>query len=634
MSTPVMEAQQAVLLRVLLVEDNPVDATLISGLLRVPSATLECCHVSSLEEALKHLEVEDPDVILLDLNLDDSSGYTTFYLVQQAAHAAILVLSGSDDEELAIRTVREGAQDYLVKGSFDGRLLLRAIRYAIERKRSEEALRQSQATIRSIFENSLDGIVIFEGTGICMEANSAAAALVGVPRDELIGSRLCDFCDEGFEEVWADLSKCDSGRGEFWIHLSNGARRLVDYCFKANILAGQHLAVLRDITEQHEMEEQLRQSQKMEAIGRLAGGVAHDFNNILGIISGHAELLQLNAADAAERMRAEKIITATEKAASLTRQLLAFGRKQVMSLALLDLSEVVEGLTSMVDCQISAEVQVSIQAGKNLGLVRADQSQLEQVIMNLTTNAREAMPEGGRLTITIDEFQCDSNQPDLPPGEYMRLGVTDTGIGMTAEVQSRIFEPFFTTKKMGSGLGLSTVYGIVKQSGGYITVRSAPQQGATFNVFLPVVSGAEIHSVPSPPPRKPQPVSGHETVLLVDNEQELLNAASEYLEGCGYRVLMAGDGREAVEISDCYEGDISLVISDIVMPKLNGRGLVEHVRKTRPEANVLMISGYSDDAITNHGISLDPTCFLQKPFTFQALGVKIRQILDKHAISR
>jgi PAS domain S-box-containing protein len=628
MSTLVMDARQTAVLRVLLVEDNAIDAKLVTGLLRSASASLQCRHVTQLSEALNYLGTEPADVILLDLNLEDSGGYDTFYRVQQAAaKAAILVLSGSDDEELAIRTVREGAQDYIVKGSFDGRLLQRSIRYAIERKKTEEALRHSQATVRAIFENSLDGIVIFEGTGLCMEANAAAAALVGVPRDALIGCRLADFCEKGSEDVWDELMGTDTGRGQFWVSLKSGTRRMVDYCFKASILPGQHLAVLRDITEQQDLEEQLRQSQKMEAVGRLAGGVAHDFNNIMGIISGHAELMQLSAANPADRVRAERIITATEKAASLTRQLLAFGRKQVMSLKLLNLSTIVEGVSSMVNCLMSAEVQINIHASKNLGLVQADQSQLEQVIMNLATNARQAMPDGGTLTITIDEIECGKDFPDVPPGEYVRLSVVDTGIGMTEEIQSRVFEPFFTTKKMGTGLGLSTVYGIIKQSGGYVTVQSAPQQGSTFSVFLPVITSGKSVQTPATPKKSPN-VTGHETILLVDNEQDLRNATSEYLASCGYHVLTAGDGKEAVAVSEGHDGAISLLISDIVMPKLSSRGLIEHVRKTRPGTQVLMISGYTDEAVQTHGISLDPSCFLQKPFTFQALGAKIRGILD------
>src|SRR6476646_2633611 len=493
MSTLVMDSRQTELLRVLLVEDNVLDAKFITGLLGFPSATLQCRHVTRLTEALKHLDKDRPDVILLDLNLEDSAGYETFYRVRQAAaQAAILVLSGSDDEELAIKTVREGAQDYLVKGTFDGRLLLRSIRYAIERKRSEEALRQSEATVRAIFESSVEGIVIFAGDGICLEANAAAATLVNLTRNDLIGARLCEFCEKGFDQVWTELSLSESGRGQFWAQLKDGSRRLVDYSFTANILPGQHLAMLRDITEQQGMEEQLRDSQKMEAVGRLAGGVAHDFNNILGIISGHAELLESSASSQVERGRAEKIISATEKAASLTRQLLAFGRKQVMSLKLLDLAAVLEGLSSMVDCLMGAEVQISIHASKNLGLVRADQGQLEQVILNLTTNAREAMPEGGTLTVSINKHLSSIDHPELPPGEYACLSIADTGAGMSQDVQSRIFEPFFTTKKTGSGLGLSTVYGIVKQSGGYIRVKSAPNQGTTFSICLPKVSGPDL----------------------------------------------------------------------------------------------------------------------------------------------
>jgi two-component system cell cycle sensor histidine kinase/response regulator CckA len=631
MSTLVTDSRHTALMDVLLVEDNPVDARMITALLRAPSATLRCRHVTRLAEALEHLQTDRLDVVLLDLNLDDSCGYETFYRVRQAApKAALLVLSGSDDEDLAIRTVREGAQDYLVKGSFDGRLLLRAIRYAIERKRSEEALRQSETTVRAIFENSLDGIVIFQGSGICVEANAAAAALLGVPRDELIGRRLCDFCDAGFREEWLRLSETGSGRGQFWIHLTNGSRRLVDYGFTASVLPGQHLAMLRDVTEQQNLEEQLRQSQKMEAVGRLAGGVAHDFNNILGIISGYAELLQLNSSQPPERARAEKIIAATEKAASLTRQLLAFGRKQVMSLKLLDVSVVMEGLRSMVDCLMSAEIQINVEAGKKLGLVRADQSQLEQVIMNLTTNAREAMADGGALTITIDRHESHGEDAELPPGNYIRLAVSDTGIGMTPEIRSRIFEPFFTTKKTGSGLGLSTVYGIVKQSEGYITVQSEPHQGSTFNVYLPLA--AEITVAENPAVAQPQlDVRGHETILLVDNEDDLRDAAVEYLEGCGYRVLIAADGKQAIEISDGYDGPIALLISDIVMPRVNGRGVAEHVRRTRPETGILMISGYANDDMASRGLSLDPACFLQKPFTFQALGTKIRAILEQNS---
>jgi two-component system cell cycle sensor histidine kinase/response regulator CckA len=628
MTTLVMETRQTKLLSVLLVEDNPIDARLVSRFLGGPSETLECRHVGRLDEALHVLKAVQFDVILLDLNLEDSSGYETFSRILPAAgSAAILVLSGSDDEELAIRTVREGAQDYLVKGFFDSRLLLRSIRYAFERKRSEEALRQSEATVRAIFENSLDGIAIADDQADCVVANSAAAELIGLPRERMMGTGFLDFGGQDLQSEWRRFLDSGQGRGQFWIHREDGVRRLVDCSFNANILPGRHLLVLRDITEQQNLEEQLRQSQKMEAVGRLAGGVAHDFNNILGIISGYAELMQINATDDAQKTRAEKVLAAIEKAAALTKQLLAFGRRQVMSPKLLDVSKVVSDLMGMVRVMIGAEIQLVVR-GASVGMINADQGQLEQVILNLAANARDAMPGGGVLTITLGNYNGSGVASQVPLGDYVVISVEDTGFGMDAETQSRIFEPFFTTKRTGSGLGLSTVYGIVKQSGGHITVDSQLGVGSTFNVYLPRVANARMPAERMES-EKPVHLQGNETILLVDDEDELRNAMAEYLTSCGYHVMKARNGREAIEIADQYNGNIALLISDIVMPKTNGRGLLDHIRKTRPETRVLVISGYADDAVIRHGIFLETTCFLQKPFTLQILGNKIRKLLDK-----
>ncbi len=628
MTTLVMEARQAKVLSVLLVEDNLVDARLVSGLLHGAAETMECRHVGRLDEALQILRGIQFDVILLDLNLEDSSGYQTFSrLLPAAGSAAILVLSATEDEDLAIRTVREGAQDYLVKGRFDGRLLLRSVRYAFERKQSEEALRRNEATVRAIFENSLDGIVITDDRGICIEANSAAAELLGVCREKMPGIRLLDFGGEDLQGEWRRFRSEGQGRGQFWIHREDGAKRLVDCSFNAHILPGQNMVVLRDITEQQNLEEQLRQSQKMEAVGRLAGGVAHDFNNILGIISGYAELLLLNAANDTQKARSEKVLAAIEKAAALTKQLLAFGRRQVISPRFLDVGTVVSGLGEMIRCMVGAEIQVVIRPG-DAGMIKADQAQVEQVILNLAANARDAMPNGGVLTITLQNFNSTGTSGPVPEGEYVLISVEDTGTGMDPETQSRIFEPFFTTKRTGTGLGLSTVYGIVKQSGGQIVVDSQPGAGSTFSIYLPRVTGhkAPLERVEGD---KPVHLQGTETILLVDDEEDLRNAMAEYLAGCGYHVLRAKDGREGIEVSDRFKGNISLLISDIVMPNTNGRGLLDHVRKTRPDTSVLVISGYADDAVIRHGILLETTCFLQKPFTLQMLGSKIRDLLDK-----
>lgn len=627
MTTLALETRQETL-SILLIEDNLVDAKTVSRQLQKASEAFNCRHVSRLGDGLQILKAVQFDVILLDLNLEDSFGYETFSRILPAASsAAILVLSGSDDEALAIRTVREGAQDYLVKGLFDGRLLVRSIRYAFERKRAEEALRNSEATVRAIFENSLDAILILGNDAALLEANAAAADLMGLPRKELVKTRLLGFGDEELESEWNRFQNSRCARGRFWIRHSDGTKRLVDCNFNANILPERHLVELRDITEQQNLEDQLRQSQKMEAVGRLAGGVAHDFNNILGIISGYAELLQLNASESAQKARAEKVLAAIEKAALLTKQLLAFGRRQVLSPKLLNISSVLAELSGMLRVMVGAEIQVLIHQA-NTGMVHADQGQLEQVILNLAANARDAMPNGGILTIKLEDYVSSGSRPQVPAGDYVLLSVVDTGIGMDPDTQSRIFEPFFTTKRSGSGLGLSTVYGIVKQSGGHITVESQLGIGSTFSIYLPLVAGARMERPAKTGEESPHR-RGSETILLVDDEDDLRKATTEYLESCGYHVLQARNGQEAIETADRFKGKISLLISDIVMPKTNGRGLLDHIRKTRPETSVLVISGYADDAVIRHGIFLETTYFLQKPFTFQLLGLKIRKLLDR-----
>jgi two-component system cell cycle sensor histidine kinase/response regulator CckA len=624
---PLARTRDASLRNVLLVEDSRVDARLVIGMLSAQGEGLQCTHVEKLADAIETLQNKHQDVVLLDLNLPDSSGYDTFFNIFRAVpKAAVLVLSSSEDEELAVRTVREGAQDYLVKGSFDARLLLRSIRYAFERRRAEEAVRQSDATVRAVFESSLDGILISSENDICEEANSAAATLFGLSRVRLIGRNIHSFTPPDFEEAWKRFRESGNDHSQFWVQRGDGSRRLVECFFSAQVLPGRNLCILRDITEQESLEEQLRQSQKMEAVGRLAGGVAHDFNNILGIISGYAELIQINCKDESVVSRTGKILIATEKASALTRQLLAFGRKQLMSPRLLDLSTVLTGISSMLQCLLGAEIQLIVHVGEHLGHVRADQSQLEQVLLNLATNARDAMPQGGMLTIHVENCAMEAT-PELPAGEYVRLSVTDTGMGMDAEIQSRIFEPFFTTKKDHSGLGLATVYGTVKQSGGYVTLNSASSQGTTFNVYLPMVAVPKTDS--AVPGAITTPVSGQETILLVDDEDALREAASEYLESCGYKVLKAANGKDAIDILEAYQGRIDAVISDVIMPKVNGRALMDHVRRVRPDSAMLVISGYADDAVVRNGIFLETASFMQKPFTLQALSSKIRELIAR-----
>ncbi|MGH7318518.1 MAG: ATP-binding protein [Candidatus Rokuibacteriota bacterium] len=382
-----------------------------------------------------------------------------------------------------------------------------------------------------------------------------------------------------------------------------------------------------------QLESQLRQAQKMEAVGRLAGGVAHDFNNLLTVVLGRSQLL-LNgmAPDDPGRKNLELIQETAERAAALTQQLLAFSRKQMLQPRVLDLNDVLAGLDAMLRRLIGEDIDLEILAGTRLGRTKADRGQLEQVIMNLVVNARDAMPHGGQLTIETANVALDdafvSRHAGARAGRYVMLSVRDTGIGMDIEVQGHLFEPFFTTKEpgKGTGLGLATVYGIVKQHQGDITVESKPGRGATFTVYLPRIEEPADAVEPAVAPGRP--AHGSETVLVVEDEEAVRTLVREILQMNGYLVVEAGHGAEALQASERHEGPIHLLLTDVVMPEMSGRTLADRVMATRPTMKVLYISGHTDDAIVHHGV-LDPgTVMLLKPFTPEALVRKVRAVLD------
>jgi len=398
------------------------------------------------------------------------------------------------------------------------------------------------------------------------------------------------------------------------------------------------IGVALDITDRKQLADQLRQSQKLQAVGELAGGVAHDFNNLLMVVKGHAEMLldRLPSASAERqspaRQNVEQIQQAAERAAGLTRQLLAFSRMQVLQPRVLDLNEVVAGMIQMVSRVIGANIELAFLPGANLGRVKADPSQIEQVALNLVVNARDAMPDGGRLTIETSNVHLDRDYATehavVDPGDYVMLTVSDSGIGMDAATQARIFEPFFTTKSQGrgTGLGLATVYGVVKQSGGYVWVYSEVGHGTTFKVYLPMVQAPVEKKAPEKPESGHEP--GTETILFVEDEQSVRELVSEYLTTRGYQVLDAGDGVEALEIASTHKGKIHLLITDVVMPRLSGRELAARLAATRSDLKVLYISGYTDDSVFRHGVLEGGMAFLQKPFNLKALATKIREILQ------
>ncbi len=393
------------------------------------------------------------------------------------------------------------------------------------------------------------------------------------------------------------------------------------------------IGVALDITERERLTDQLRQSQKMQAVGELAGGVAHDFNNLLMVVKGHAQLLLDRLPEPSPlRLSVEQVEKAADRAAALTRQLLAFSRKQVLQPRVLDMNDTVAGMIKMFSRVIGENIEMAFLPGGKLGRVKADPGQIEQVLLNLVVNARDAMPTGGRLTIETSNVELDSSysavHTSVDPGLYVMLTVTDTGWGMDAATQTRIFEPFFTTKGpgKGTGLGLATVYGVVKQSGGYIYVYSEVNRGTTFKIYLPQVT-ADIDT-PTLDKEKRRSARGTETILFVEDEQSVRELVRDYLVGAGYCMLEASDGAQALKVAAAHPGPIHMLITDVVMPHLSGPELATKLSAERPNLKILFISGYTDDTVFRHGVLEGGVAFLQKPFNLKALALKIREVLS------
>jgi PAS domain S-box-containing protein len=517
---------------------------------------------------------------------------------------------------------------------------------ALERIRAEQALHESEQRFRDLFEGSPDAIFVEDFDGTVLDVNPVGCRLHSMSRDELVGRKVTELVPPDLrDEVQESFQALVDGtlqqvEGASWTR--DGRAVPVEVRVNRISYAGRKAVLLHvsDISQRKQseaalrrLEEELRQSQKMEAIGQLAGGVAHDFNNILTVIHGHGSLLKANASlDATGGRSAHQIIQAAERAASLTRQLLAFSRRQVIQSRKLDLNEVVTNMTRMLGRILGEDIAVQLHYSPRPALVLADASMMEQVVLNLAVNARDAMRQGGLLTIRVSaiEFkQGDPEHADRRHGQFVCLTVTDTGCGIPAENLPRIFEPFFTTKEVGkgTGLGLATVYGIVRQHQGWIEVTSQPGKGATFKVFVPATDGSAETGEASASRNAIR--GGSETILVVEDETPVRELVCDFLTSCGYKILQAESGLKALELWPQHKDQVDLVLTDLVMPdRINGRELAEKLWLERPHLKVIFTSGYSADVVGKDFVSRTGLSYLQKPYHPHELALAVRDCLD------
>lgn len=596
---------------------------------------------SSGEELLDNLKEKSPELVLMDVKLRGKlDGIETSRIIKSKYNLPVVMLTAFADDTTIERTKETAPFGYILK-PFEEKELNTAVEMALYRYKLEKKLQESEEQYRSFFEEDLSGDFIASGNGRILQCNSAFLEIFRFPsREKAMDSNINDlFPEEALkDQFWHNLrtkKKLRLKETEFitWDKKPITILANVIGSFTRDNELFKVKGYLIDMTEQKELEKQLRQSQKMEAVGRLAGGVAHDFNNILTVIIGYSTILEDKIKEGmAIDNELDGIYKAAVKATALTRQLLAFSRRQVLNPKVVDLNTLIRDMEKMIRRIMVKDVAMSIRLDERNPRIFIDAGQLEQVLMNLVVNAKDAMPKGGKLLLKtkMDTIKITENTilGELPKGEYAVLQVTDSGVGIPEEILPQIFEPFFTTKESdkGTGLGLSTVYGIVKQSGGFIRVKSEKDKGTVFEVLFPVSEGLlpeerqETATRPS--------LEGQETVLIVEDEEDVRVLISRVLSRYGYTVLEAKNPGEALLICETYENPIDILISDIVMQHISGIKLAERLKKIKSELKVLLISGYPDKTIREKTSNYYEDAFLSKPFTPEELISEIRRILD------
>lgn len=572
--------------------------------------------------------------LLLLLAAGFTFGAVTLYLLERSVLSRIANMSESVTQigtsgDLSARLNVTGRDEVAFLGGAINGMLEDLGRAQIERHEGRTRLGMMIEKVPAVLWTTDKELRFTSAVGAALEG-------LGLRSTQLVGVSLQEYFGTGNLDFPAVAAHRKALTGESVAYEIEWAKRVFDsHVQPLRASDGEITGVIGvalDITDRKVLADQLRQSQKMQAIGQLAGGVAHDFNNLLMVVKGHAEILLDRLTESSPlRHNVEQVDKATDRAAGLTRQLLAFSRMQVLHARVLDLNEVVSGMIKMFSRVIGADIEMAFLPGSNIGRVKADPGQIEQVLLNLVVNARDAMPSGGRLTIETSTVKIDRDygltHHNIEPGSWTMLTVSDTGCGMDAETQSHIFEPFFTTKKQGkgTGLGLATVYGVVKQSGGFIYVYSEVGHGTTFKIYLPQVAAVVERDAEKPEIAAPR---GSETILLVEDEESVRELVRDYLAGTGYHVLEANDGVQAIEVAEAHKGPIHILVTDVVMPRLSGRELASRIATQRAKIKLLFISGYTDDSIFRHGVLEGGVAYLQKPFNLKAIAQKIREVLD------
>ncbi|KAM3097986.1 response regulator [Phormidesmis sp. 146-35] len=618
------------LIKVLLVEDNPGDVQILKVHLRQANAfsQITLTHVETLRDALSSLAQQSVDVILLDLSLKDSEGLETFIRLHQETPATpIIVLTGLDDEGLATQAMQQGAQDYLPKGEVNGSFLLRSMRYAIERTQADRKIREQAAllevTTDAICVRGLDSLVSFW--------NQGAERLYGWKGEEAIGQNadVLLYPDGSPQLETALQTVIETGKWQGELHTLTKDEKRVVVASRWTLMRNEvgHpksiLIVDTDITEQKHLEGQLLRAQRLESIGTLASGIAHDLNNILTPILAAAQLLQLKLTDCDDRTQEflDMLVESAKRGSGVINQMLSFTRGAEGKFITLQIRHVIAELKTMLYASFPKSINIRLDVPQDLWMISGDGTQLHQVLMNLCVNARDAMPEGGTLKITARNQRLADHEAqqhlDAQGGPYVVVTISDTGTGIPPEVLDRMFEPFFTTKAIGkgSGLGLSSVAGIVKSHRGFVTVSSQLGEGTQFQIFLPAVQVTEFLQTEDPE----LPAGDGELILVVDDEAFIREIVKVTLEDCRYRVLTAQDGVEAIALYAEHKDEIRLVLLDLMMPALDGASTVYTLRKLNPTARIVAMSGLSTTEMKVKASSAGVQAFLPKPFTAQEL---------------